>query len=138
MPKHGRKSGQNRIATESIWKLRSNVSWPQVRNAYAHVIRKLKNQEIGWGANWDDFERHIYDKIALTTKTEKTKKSGGEMTWFCKNFQKPEGCVKESPHMAKVGNSFKQVLHICANCWLKDKQKKFHPESSVECPHKEA
>ena len=30
----------------SLWKLRANVSWPQVRNTFAHVMRKIENKEI--------------------------------------------------------------------------------------------
>ena len=40
----------------ALWKLRTNVSWQQVRNAYAHIIRKIENKEIGWDADWDRFE----------------------------------------------------------------------------------
>ena len=122
----------------TLWRLWANVSWQQVHNAYAHIIRKIENQEISWAPNWDNYERHIYDKIAVNNKNEKPKKIGGDSVWFCKAFQKTEGCRKDPPHLAKVGNSFRQVLHICANCWLKDKQKRNHPEYSFDCPHKEA
>ena len=125
----------------ALWKLRANVNWAQVRNAYAHIIRKIENMEISWRANWDQFERHIYDKITNLSdkpKTEKAKKTQGSDTiFFCKQFQKLEGCNRDSPHNAKVGNSFKQVHHICANCWLKDRTRRNHAEHSTECPHKE-
>ena len=103
-------------------------------------LKPPKNQEISWRTDFDQFERHIYDKIAMANaKTEKSKKPGVlETTWFCKAFQKPEGCTKTAPHNAKVGNSFRTVHHICANCWLKDKIKAYHPDSSQDCPYKEA
>ena len=132
--KYGRTQLLNRI---SLWKLRANVTWLQVCNAYAHVIRRVANCEIDWTANRDNFERHIYDKIALSTsKIDKSKKP--EITWFCKAFQRPEGCPKDSPHSAKTGNSFKQVSHICATCWQKEKVKKSHAETSTDSPHREA
>ena len=130
----------NRI---SQWQLRANVSWVQIRNTYAHILRKIENKEIHWNADWDRYERHIYDKI-INTKSEKTKttKSGFvtkiDTVWFCKAFQKPEGCSKESPHPGKIGNTFKQLHHICATCWMKDQVKKNHAECSIDCPHKEA
>ena len=30
----------------TLWRLRANVTWSQVRSAYAHIIRKLENKEI--------------------------------------------------------------------------------------------
>ena len=39
----------------TLWKLRANVMWAQVCNAYAHIIRKIENKEIMWRANWDYF-----------------------------------------------------------------------------------
>ena len=59
----------------SQWSLRANVAWVQIRNTYAHILRKIENREITWEADWDQFERHIYDKIATPgTKVEKLKK----------------------------------------------------------------
>ena len=56
----------------SQWQLRSNVTWPQVRNTCAHIIRRIENCEISWNADWDHFERFIYDKIG-TLAQNKTK-----------------------------------------------------------------
>ena len=38
------------------WKLMANVSWPQICNTYAHVLRKIENQEITWDTDFDKFE----------------------------------------------------------------------------------
>ena len=123
----------------TLWRLRANVAWSQVRNVYAHVIRKVENQEIGWFTDWDRFERHIYDKIVTNLKAEKAKRASntGKTVLFCKAYQCQEGCPKESPHLVKFPNGFKQVQHICANCWLNDRTKRKHPEYSPECPLKE-
>ena len=125
------------------WQLRSNVPWPQIRNTYAHILRKIENREITWSADWDRFEKHIYDKIsnAPAKETKQTaaraKNEKGDFVWFCKQFQKLEGCSRESPHPGRIGNTFRQMHHICASCWLRDKQKRPHPEISSECPHRE-
>ena len=125
------------------WRLRSNVSWPQVRSAYATIVRKVENCEINWEADWDRQERHIYDKVAPSqTKTQKNTRTtsntqSNEIVWFCRNYQKADGCPKESPHPGRVGTSFKQMYHICAACWLKDKVKRMHPECSNDCPQRE-
>ena len=59
--KEGRTELLQRI---SMWKMRANVTWPQVRNTYAHILRHIENREITWEADWDRYERHIYDRIA--------------------------------------------------------------------------
>ena len=38
------------------WKLRLNVTWPQIRNVFVHILRCIENCEITWTANWDKFE----------------------------------------------------------------------------------
>ena len=123
-----------------LWKLRFNVTWAQIRNTYAHIIRKIENCEITWEADWDQFERHIYDKIATPgTKAEKLKKSVGqsEFTWFCKPYQKPDRCTCDSPHNDTIKGKTRLVHHICAACIQKDKAKRYHSESSPDCPMKE-
>ena len=120
------------------WNLRTNVSWLQIRNTYAHILRHIENREVGWDTDWERYEKYIYDKVgANLNKNEKTKQQRQkiETIWFCKAFQKPEGCTRDSPHPGRVGNQFKQMYHICASCWLKDKIKRGHPESSPDCPH---
>ena len=80
----------------SLWKLRAGVQWVQIRNLYAHIIRKLENKEIGWNTDWTKFERNIHDKVNIPTKSDQQKSTGTakvntepNMTWFCRNFQKP-------------------------------------------------
>ena len=130
----------------TLWKLRANVSWAQVRNVYAHIMRKIENREINWDADWDRYERHIYDKIATnnnanSNKGEKIQKGNRnkdpETVWFCKPYQR-DACSKELPHPGKVGNLFRQMHHICATCYFKDKAREPHPEVSPECPYKKA
>ena len=127
------------------WQLRVNATWTQVRSTYAHILRKVENGEINWRTDWDKFEHNIYDRVLIVShKSEKLKTSSkatvksNEFAWFCRAYQKPEGCAKESPHPGRVGNQLRQSHHICATCWIKEKIKKNHPECSTDCPHMEA
>ena len=47
------------------WKLMIGASWNQIRNTYAHILRKIENREITWSADFNQFEKHIYEKVAL-------------------------------------------------------------------------
>ena len=134
----------------AMWRLRTNVSWPQVRQAFAAILRMVEDHEIGWNASWDDYERRIYDKVlspsgSSTTSSGSTGKprrinnnNSDNIVWFCKNYQRIEGCSKEAPHQGRIGNMVRQLHHICAACWLKDRIKRSHSESSSECPQKDA
>ena len=98
-----RKGRVTLLSRISAWKLLANVSWPQIRNTYAHILRKIENEEITWAANFDTFERNIYERIATREKVERSdKRTAKQGDWFCKQFQKIEGCTKDSPHNAKI------------------------------------
>ena len=57
---HNEKVGRIELLQRiSLWKLRAGISWPQVRNTYAYILRKIENQEINWSTDWDKFERTI-------------------------------------------------------------------------------
>ena len=66
----------NRIAQ---WYLRTNVSWPQIRNAYALILRRVENRNL-MGTDWNRFEQHIYDQVSIPSKAEKTKNQAGQTT----------------------------------------------------------
>ena len=123
----------------SNWKMMVSASWPQIRSTYAHILHKIENKEIKWDTDFDRFERHIFDKVAVLPKNKpERKKAITAIDWFCKQFQKPEGCKLDAPHQAQVGNQIKTVQHFCASCWLKDRtSKKPHSESSPDCPLRE-
>ena len=70
-------------------------------------------------------------------KGDKWKKEKTRQVWFCKAFQTDEGHNKESNHWGKFAGKDRFLQHICAACWLKEKQKKSHSKSSAYCPQKE-
>ena len=55
-------------------------------------------------------------------------------TFFCSPFQR-NLCWYEGPHSGKYNGRMVFRLHICAACWLKDKVRANHPESSKDCHH---
>ena len=56
--------------------------------------------------------------------------------WFCRAYQRNKCKSKENPHLGTLLNSNQvSFSHICATCWLKDKAKLGHPESSTACPN---
>ena len=61
--------------------------------------------------------------------------------WYCRDYNKQEGCSKTSPHLAWFGTGpsavRRQVIHACGACLIKDKVTKEHPEGHPACPHKD-
>lgn len=57
-----------------------------------------------------------------------------EKIWFCSLYQKTK-CANRANHMVVYKGKMRMAMHICATCWLKDKKKLEHPESSTACPH---
>ena len=100
--RRGRVSLLHKICT---WKLTTGVSWVQICNTYAHIVRLIENHEIDWVTDFNQYERHIFEKVTWTK--EKTKSVSNNKTpveWFCKQFQKIEGCIREPLHIVKYGN----------------------------------
>ena len=81
------------------WKLLANVNWQQIRNTYAHILRKIENKEMGWCSDYDRFERHIYETIASkidkNEKIDKIEKSKikSKQTGFANNTKELKGAV---------------------------------------------
>ena len=122
------------------WKLRHSVSWLQLRNVYAVILRDIENRMITWEGDFTAYQHLLTDRISFSASSnvnKNSKETKNTMVWFCKNYQKPEGCSKDSPHVARINNKERIVHHFCARCWLKEKVKKFYPESSMECPNYE-
>ena len=52
---------------------------------------------------------------------------------FCKGYQRGF-CTYPQDHMGKLNGESRFLRHICAKCWLMNKKKCPHPESSPDCP----
>ena len=70
----------------TLWRLRAGIAWQR-----EHILQKIKNREITWREDWDQFEQNIYDKVLLTIlKQEKAniiaKGNTNDTVWFCKKI----------------------------------------------------
>ena len=63
--------------------------------------------------------------------------SGGAASstlWYCRPYQRGE-CNRSDPHQAWVFGRGVTVHHMCAKCYLADRKKVPHAESSESCPY---
>ena len=56
-------------------------------------------------------------------------------TFYCRNYNKVEGCQLTSPDEAIIGHRRCQVHYVCAKCWSIDQEAREHSELDVQCPH---
>ena len=102
-----------------------------------------ETQEYSWESNFDRFESILYRKV-LTEWTEPDRERDSRPTdtrkRFCRDYNKPEGCPKNSPHPVWFGNGpsvqKRMVYHLCAVCLIRDKISREHPEGHPDCPHR--
>ena len=111
---------------------------------YAAIVTSIETREYSWESNFDRFETILYRKAVMAGRTHmgdhKQEREAGRKR-FCRDFIRPEGCPKNSPHPAWFGNgpsaTRQTVYHYCAACLIHDKQHREHPEGHPDCPHKD-
>ena len=128
----------------SYLKLRG-YDWPLLRKMYAAILTSIETKEYSWESNFDRFETILYRRLALEVKhqaeSRPSDKEHGGRKRFCKDYNRPEGCPRNSPHSVWFGQGAsaikRTVYHYCAACLVRDKQQKEHPEGHPDCPHKD-
>ena len=111
--------------------------WPNLRTLYAANVNSIERHEDTWASDW----RYIEDMVLEPPerKGEKGAQKGGvaksSEQWYCRNYNRPEGCDLQSPHEAQVGRRRRRVKHFCAKCYLEGGQAREHSEMDAECLH---
>ena len=113
---------------------------------YAAILTSIETKDYSWESNFDRFETILYRRAPMETRAHHTetrsndKEQGGRKR-YCREYNRPEGCPKNSPHTTWFGNGptavKRTVYHYCAACLVRDRQHKEHPEGHPECPHKD-
>ena len=124
----------------SYLKLRG-IDWPLLRKMYAAILSSIETGEYSWESNFDRFESILYRR-ALVDNTRQDRDCDHRNTEgrkrFCRDFNKPEGCPKASPHTVWFGSGSSAVKrlvhHCCATCIIRDKVTRDHPEGHGDCP----
>ena len=112
---------------------------------YAAILTSIETKEYSWESNFDRFETILYrrtwgDNRSAHHDTKHQDKEQGRKR-YCREYNRPEGCPKNSPHPVWFGNGpsavKRMVHHLCAACLIRDKQSREHPEGHPDCPHKD-
>ena len=110
--------------------------WSDVRCFHAAVLSEIERGRIRWGDSFAAIEARSF--AGCTRKLNSTKGDGTKRqpTLFCRDFNKGNCSHGSKDHYATLRGEKKWLSHICAACWVKDRTKKAHAESSSDCPNK--
>ena len=120
------------------------IEWPLLRKMYAAILSSIETREYSWESNFDRFESILYRRVLVDRNSDRDRdhkehRQEGRKR-FCRDYNKPEGCPKNSPHSVWFGNgpnaTKKMVHHCCAACIIRDKVARDHPEGHSDCPHR--
>ena len=122
----------------------STYEFKGLKAFYAAWVREIELGKKSWSDDSAQIETAILSKYVL--KTSKTRPSLSSATrksdtqndddkvWFCQLYQRNK-CLHKANHTETFKGKLRLAQHVCATCWLKDKQKLGHPECSSSCPH---
>ena len=118
------------------------IEWHLLRKMYAAILSSIETREYSWESNFDRFESILYRR-AMTDNTRSERGDYQQQEGrkrFCRDFNKPEGCPRPSPHTVWIGSgssAVKRTVHHCyAACIIRDKVARDHPDGHTECPHR--
>ena len=108
--------------------------WNSLRSLYAAVVRSIEMHESAWTADWRHIEEMVIDVLDRNVTGKVSGKRQGDM-WFCRDFNRSDGCDLQAPHEAYINKKKWWVKHMCATCWQKGQGVKVHAEVDPACPY---
>ena len=121
--------------------------WSTILDLHAAIVTEIERGHRNWNDSFLDVEQKVLSVSSSkkeNIKTGSTGKGAGKggnnstpvnsATMFCKAYQSGK-CNKSFPHRLQIGKKQFTVSHICATCWIVNKDKNEHPESSKECKY---
>ena len=102
--------------------------WIMLRKMYAAILTSIETKEYSWESNFDNFESILYRRALTEHRTQhlenRSLDQGGRKK-YCRDYNKLEGCSKNSPHPVWFGNGpsavKRTVYHYCASCLIRDR-----------------
>ena len=106
----------------SYLKLRG-YEWHLLRKMYAAILTSIETKEYSWESNFDRFKTILYRRVAMDSRTHHShnehrpmnRETGGRRR-YCRDYNRPEGCPKNSPHPVWTGNGPSAVKRTVYHC----------------------
>ena len=83
------------------------IDWQLLKKMYAAILSSIETREYSWESNFDRFESILYrkfltDRVGDREQRESRPQEGQKC--FCRDYNRPEGCPRNSPHPAWSGS----------------------------------
>ena len=128
------KRGQLLLMSRIAYLKQKGHPWGTLRTLYAAIVNAIEKHESSWASEWRDIEDMVLDSVNRMVGPRKGVKVE---QWYCRNFNRSDGCQIQPPHEAMIGKKCRQVRHFCAKCWINEQEFRDHGEHDEACPHKE-
>ena len=130
--------------------LTATYQWKSILNYHSSVLLEIERGNISWGSDFQKIQSialaagclparggsSSFRSNTITQRQSLVSDNAGPIL-FCKSYQRGF-CPQANDHNGpdKFGE-IRNLRHICANCWLKDRKQLKHPESDQTCPSKQ-
>ena len=87
-------------------------AWPNLRTLYAAIVNHIEKHEASWVSDWKYIEDMVLEssiRIPGEKGVGKKVKMSQPEQWYCREFNRPEGCTKAVPHDANIRGRRRQV-----------------------------
>ncbi len=116
--------------------------WKAVLDFHGAVLIEIERGRRQWGDSFRDLDTHLFHArnsnptVSTTEAHSKISRDAGgrRPQWFCSKYQIGQCDDGRKEHFALVGSERRWVKHICATCWLQDREARNHPETNKDCP----
>ncbi len=117
-------------------------TWQSCLNFHGSVLLDIERGLRTWSDNnFQALEAQSLYQNPLNRGNLSSKSKSSQLetsqngTLFCQDYNKGK-CRLQSEHECQIKGITRTVNHICAKCWIKEKVKRIHPETSGTCPNK--
>ena len=117
--------GRLRLLRRLAYAKLRGYDWPLIRKMYSAIVTSIEAGENTWDSSFDRFESILYRRYTQHTRAiqgQPKERDREPKKWFCREFNRPEGCTRTSPHRGQGGLT-KMVIHMCAACWMKERMR---------------
>ena len=76
--------------------------WDSLHGLYAVIVHSIEMHESSWSSDWCNIEEMVLD-IMNRDRSKGTKGRKGQEVWYCREFNRVQGCALQSSHEAQVG-----------------------------------
>ena len=110
--------------------------WQAILKLHATILSEIEQGIRSWSDSIDSLIPQVLLQHRLPAESSDSYFSPKRQSklWYCGDYNNA-GCDLEDKHDVVINGETLRARHICAKCWITDKQRRCHSRLSDECPH---